>query len=38
MFKKEKEALVKDVNSLNVSNKALKKEIKDQGYKNEKPT
>ena len=36
MFKSENEALVKEVNCLNVSIKALKRDVKDVGYKNDK--
>ena len=35
IFKNENEALVKEVNSLNVSITALKREVKDVGYKND---
>ena len=36
MFKSENGALVKEVNCLNVSIKALKRDVKDVGYKNDK--
>ena len=36
IFKNETEALVKEVNSLNVSIKALKRDVKDGGHKNDK--